>query len=138
MPVLFVLADEAPLLSPGGRLKGFLIDENLPRRFTLTPSLPVTLSDALGVSPTDTVLWQHARTHSLAIVTKDADFSHPSCFPRRRRGLSTSASGTCAAMTFMPCSPGCGRTSTVRSEIHHRGRVALPTFEQFSKQRSAS
>jgi predicted nuclease of predicted toxin-antitoxin system len=57
-------------------LKGFLIDENLPRRLTFAPSLPVTLSDVLGVSPSDTAIWQHARAHSLVIVTKDADFSH--------------------------------------------------------------
>ena len=56
-------------------MKGFLIDENLPRRLTFTPSLPVSLSQTLGVSPSDTALWDHARQHSLAIVTKDADFS---------------------------------------------------------------
>ena len=56
-------------------MKGFLIDENLPRRLTFTPSLPVSLFHALGVSPSDTQLWDYAREHSLAIVTKDADFS---------------------------------------------------------------
>jgi len=57
-------------------LNGFLIDENLPSRLTFTPSLPVTLSGSLGVSPSDTALWNHARENSLVIVTKDADFSH--------------------------------------------------------------
>jgi predicted nuclease of predicted toxin-antitoxin system len=57
-------------------LNGFLLDENLPRRLTFTPSLPITHSDALGVRPSDTLVWEHARTHALAIITKDADFSH--------------------------------------------------------------
>jgi predicted nuclease of predicted toxin-antitoxin system len=56
-------------------LKGFLFDENLPRRLTFTPSLPVTTSDSLGESPSDTMLWNHGRDQSLVIVTKDADFS---------------------------------------------------------------
>jgi predicted nuclease of predicted toxin-antitoxin system len=30
----------------------------------------------LGAAATDTALWNHARTHELAIVSKDADFSH--------------------------------------------------------------
>ncbi len=56
-------------------MKGFLFDENLPARLTFTPSLPVTSSDSLGKSAKDTTLWNHARDLSLAIVTKDADFS---------------------------------------------------------------
>lgn len=56
-------------------MNGFLFDENLPRRLTFTPSLPVTWSTALGASPSDTALWDHARDHGLAIVSKDADFS---------------------------------------------------------------
>ena len=56
-------------------MTGFLVDENLPRRLTFTPSLPVTHATDLGASPTDTLLWEHARAHRLAIVSKDADFS---------------------------------------------------------------
>lgn len=56
-------------------MKGYLLDENLPRRLTFTPSLPVTHASELGTSPTDTQLWEHARAHRLAIVSKDADFS---------------------------------------------------------------
>ena len=56
-------------------MKGFLFDENLPSRFTFTPSLPVTLWNSLSANPSDTMLWDHARDQSLAIVTKDADFS---------------------------------------------------------------
>ena len=37
--------------------------------------MPVTHSSALGASPSDSMLWDHARGHNLAIVTKDADFS---------------------------------------------------------------
>jgi predicted nuclease of predicted toxin-antitoxin system len=57
-------------------VKGYLFDENLPRRLTITPSLSVTFSDSLGTSPSDTVVWNHARSNALAIVTKDSDFSH--------------------------------------------------------------
>jgi predicted nuclease of predicted toxin-antitoxin system len=57
-------------------LTGFLFDENLPWRRSFVPSLPVTITTALGASPTDSTIWNHARGHSLVIVTKDADFSH--------------------------------------------------------------
>jgi predicted nuclease of predicted toxin-antitoxin system len=56
-------------------LTGYLLDENLPHRLTFTPSLPVTHATDLITSPTDTLLWEHARAHRLAIVGKDADFS---------------------------------------------------------------
>lgn len=56
-------------------MNGFLFDENLPRRLTFSPSLPVIASASLGVSPSDTALWTQGRDHSLVIVTKDADFS---------------------------------------------------------------
>ena len=56
-------------------MTGFLFDENLPRRLTFTPSLPWIVSDSLGTSPSDSKLWNHARDHSLAIVSKDTDFS---------------------------------------------------------------
>jgi predicted nuclease of predicted toxin-antitoxin system len=56
-------------------LTGYLLDENLPRRLTFTPSLPVTHATDLAASPTDTLLWEHARQHRLAIVSKDTDFS---------------------------------------------------------------
>ncbi len=56
-------------------MNGFLLDENLPRRLTLAPSLPVIHATDLGGSLTDSVLWEHARAGRLAIVSKDADFS---------------------------------------------------------------
>jgi predicted nuclease of predicted toxin-antitoxin system len=56
-------------------MKGFLFDQNLPARLEFTPASPVTAAASLGVSPTDTALWEHARKHELAIVSKDADFS---------------------------------------------------------------
>lgn len=56
-------------------MKGFLFDENLPRRLTFTPSLPVIFSSALGSSPSDTALWERGRAQSLVIVSKDSDFS---------------------------------------------------------------
>jgi predicted nuclease of predicted toxin-antitoxin system len=56
-------------------VKGFLFDENLPRRIRFTPSLPVSHVAALGGSPQDAAVWEYARAGSLAIVSKDADFS---------------------------------------------------------------
>jgi predicted nuclease of predicted toxin-antitoxin system len=57
-------------------LKGFLLDENLPRRLRFAPSSPVTHSTVLGESATDTQVWNFVRANELAVVTKDADFSH--------------------------------------------------------------
>ena len=56
-------------------MTGWLLDENLPRRLTFKPSLQVLHATDLAASPTDTLLWDHARAHRLAIVSKDADFS---------------------------------------------------------------
>ena len=56
-------------------MTGFLFDENLPRRIRFTPSLPMSHTDALGASPPDAAVWEHARSNSLVIVSKDADFS---------------------------------------------------------------
>jgi predicted nuclease of predicted toxin-antitoxin system len=56
-------------------MKGFLFDENLPSRLKFSPSLPVIAATSVGPSPTDSALWEFARTGELVIVTKDADFS---------------------------------------------------------------
>lgn len=56
-------------------MKGFLFDENLPRRIRFTPSLPVTHVEALGASPQDAAVWEYAKAEFLAIVSKDTDFS---------------------------------------------------------------
>jgi predicted nuclease of predicted toxin-antitoxin system len=57
-------------------VKGYLLDENLPQNITFTPALPFTHARDLGVSVSDSMLWQHARANQLVIVSKDADFSH--------------------------------------------------------------
>jgi predicted nuclease of predicted toxin-antitoxin system len=57
-------------------LKGFLLDENIPRNVTFTPVLPVFHARDLGASVSDTAIWRHARENELAIVSKDADFSN--------------------------------------------------------------
>jgi hypothetical protein len=57
-------------------VKGWLLDENIPRNVTFTPALPVSHARDLGPSVSDTLIWSHAREHALAIVSKDADFSH--------------------------------------------------------------
>jgi predicted nuclease of predicted toxin-antitoxin system len=56
-------------------MKGFLLDENLPRVPSLHSRLPVTHARDLGSRSTDSQLWAYAQQHDLAIVTKDADFS---------------------------------------------------------------
>lgn len=56
-------------------MNGILLDENLPRRLTFVPSLPVIHSSDLGSHLSDAQLWQRAKTDGLVIVTKDADFS---------------------------------------------------------------
>ena len=56
-------------------MKGWLLDQNLPARLTFTPTLPVIAATSLGRNPTDSQLWDHARAHELAIISKDADFS---------------------------------------------------------------
>ncbi len=56
-------------------MKGFIFDENLPRRISFTPSHPVTHVETLGASPEDAAVWGYARQGELVIVTKDADFS---------------------------------------------------------------
>jgi predicted nuclease of predicted toxin-antitoxin system len=57
-------------------VKGFLFDENLPQNITFAATLPLTHARGLGVSVSDSTLWQHARANQLVIVSKDADFSH--------------------------------------------------------------
>ena len=57
-------------------MKGYLIDENIPGRLLFSPSLPVVHATTLGASVSDSGLWSYAARHALAIVTKDADFSH--------------------------------------------------------------
>ena len=56
-------------------MKGFLFDENLPRKILFSPKLPIVTVSQLGPSPSDSDLWNFARQHELVIVSKDADFS---------------------------------------------------------------
>ena len=56
-------------------MKGFLLDENLPRRIQFSPKLPVVSVAEVGNSPTDSQVWEFARRRELIIVSKDADFS---------------------------------------------------------------
>ena len=56
-------------------MRGFLFDENLPKRVQFSPSQPVISVSVIGPSPTDTQVWEFARRGELTIVSKDADFS---------------------------------------------------------------
>ncbi len=57
-------------------MKGFLLDENIPRNVTFSPVLPVIHARELGASVSDTMIWRHAAENAFVIVSKDADFSH--------------------------------------------------------------
>jgi predicted nuclease of predicted toxin-antitoxin system len=57
-------------------VKGFLLDENLPKRVMIAHSLPIHHVESIGASLSDQRIWQYAKDRSLAIVSKDADFSH--------------------------------------------------------------
>jgi len=57
-------------------MKGYLIDENLPADFRLPTAFHCTHATGVSQSPSDSLVWQHARDHQLVVVTKDADFSH--------------------------------------------------------------
>ena len=57
------------------RVKGFLLDENLPGQLAFTPALQVIRALDLGANLTDSELWLLAKSRHLVIVTKDADFS---------------------------------------------------------------
>lgn len=54
---------------------GFLIDVNLPYRFSLWSGADFQHMRDIGETWTDTRIWHYARTWNLVIVTKDADFS---------------------------------------------------------------
>jgi predicted nuclease of predicted toxin-antitoxin system len=56
-------------------MKGYLFDENLPSRITVSTALPIKNTKDVGASPSDTELWEYARKNELVIVSKDADFS---------------------------------------------------------------
>ena len=55
-------------------MKGFLFDENLPQRIQFSPSLSVVSISEVGLSPTDSEVWEFARKRELVIVSKDPDF----------------------------------------------------------------
>jgi len=57
-------------------VKGFIFDENTPRKLTFKPTSPVYHAADMGESLTDTQIWDYAKKNSLVIVSKDADFSN--------------------------------------------------------------
>jgi predicted nuclease of predicted toxin-antitoxin system len=56
-------------------MKGWLFDENLPVQLRFSPKLPVIPASKVGRNPSDSQIWEFARSHDLVIVSKDADFS---------------------------------------------------------------
>jgi predicted nuclease of predicted toxin-antitoxin system len=55
-------------------VKGFIFDENTPRKLTFQPILPVYHAADMGENLTDTQIWDYAKKNSLVIVGKDANF----------------------------------------------------------------
>jgi hypothetical protein len=88
MPGIFRPIDAASLLGAGGRLNGFLFDENLPRRLIFTPSLPVTSSTSPGKSPSDATLCQpFDHTSVLQFLEKVTGVGEPNISDWRRKTL---------------------------------------------------
>jgi predicted nuclease of predicted toxin-antitoxin system len=56
-------------------MKGYLFDENLPVQLRFSPKLPIVPASRIGRNPSDSQIWEFARSHDLVIVSKDADFS---------------------------------------------------------------
>lgn len=54
----------------------FLIDANLPYRFSLWKNDEYIHQKDINDEWTDSQIWDYARNNNLTIVTKDADFSH--------------------------------------------------------------
>ena len=52
-------------------MKGFLLDENLPRGLRFSLGLPLVSAAELGPSPTDTQLWEFARQRWLYSVKRN-------------------------------------------------------------------
>lgn len=92
-------------------MRGFLFDENLPRRLTFTPSLPITFSASVGQRLSDNALWDHARDHALVIVSKDADFSGRIMLAAPPPWIVHLRFGNLRRSNTTPCWPRCGRTS---------------------------
>lgn len=55
-------------------MPGYLIDANLPSRFSLWNAPGFDMVANHDDAWTDQQVWEHARTHDQTIVTKDADF----------------------------------------------------------------
>ena len=56
-------------------MKGYLFDGNVPARLQFVPKLPIIPLSKVGPNPSDSQIWNFARTHDLVVVSKDADFS---------------------------------------------------------------
>jgi len=67
-------------------VKGFIFDENTPRKLTFKPTLPVYHAADMGESLTDTQIWDYAKKNILVIVSKDADFQTGYLFHNRLHG----------------------------------------------------
>jgi predicted nuclease of predicted toxin-antitoxin system len=52
-------------------MNGILLDENLPASLSLPTKLPIFAAALLGSSPSDTAMWDYAKSRDLVLVTKD-------------------------------------------------------------------
>ncbi|MBI1288420.1 MAG: hypothetical protein GC178_12685 [Flavobacteriales bacterium] len=53
----------------------FLVDVNLPRKFSVWHSDDHVHQSDIDPTAADEAIWEYARTHGLTIITKDSDFS---------------------------------------------------------------
>jgi predicted nuclease of predicted toxin-antitoxin system len=90
-------------------LNGFVFDENLPRNITFPVSLPLIHASDIGVSLSDTALWEYARVRGYAIVSKEADFSHRIMLGSPPPWIVHLRFGNLRRRDFMHCLRACGR-----------------------------
>ena len=57
------------------RINGYLLDENLPSKLPFSLEGIIVHANELGISVSDQVIWNYCKENSLAIITKDSDFS---------------------------------------------------------------
>lgn len=90
-------------------MKGWLFDENLPVQLRFSPKLPIVPASKVGRNPSDSQIWEFARSHDLVIVSKDADFSDRIITQSPPPRWCICGSVIWAEMTFTPCWPVSGR-----------------------------
>lgn len=77
----------------------FLIDENLPHKFSLWDDEEFVHQYELDRIKSDEEIWEYAKNNELTIITKDADFSDRIIFAKPPQKSSTSELVICVLKT---------------------------------------